>query len=143
VLLPPPAKKPFHEAKPINDLVKRLRKAFPQDWGKLHICVYAAPVGVVPLELDEVYPLSQHEAATPHDVETIDYVVGQVIRYIAVGPCDKVVLVENGVWVDRISPACKTVRREDLSISVLRVGEKLSEDDVGLLVEALRKMGGC
>ncbi len=143
VLLPPPSKKPFHETKPINDLVKRLRKAFPQDWAKLHICVYAAPVGVVPLELDEVYPLSQHEAATPHDVETIDYVVAQIIRYIAAAPCDKVVLVENGVWVDRISPACKTVHRDDLSISVLRVGEKLSEDDVGLLVEALRKMGCC
>jgi hypothetical protein len=105
--------------------------------------VYAAPFGVVPLELDEIYPLSQHETATPHDVETIDYVADQVIRYIAAAPCGQVVLVENGVWVDRISPAGKSLRREDLSISVLRVSEKLFEDDVGLLVEALRKMGCC
>ena len=49
---------------------------------KVHVCVYAAPFGVVPLELDEVYPLSQHEAALPLDLETVDYVANQTAEYI-------------------------------------------------------------
>ena len=38
----------------------------------------AAPFGVVPLEFDEVYPLSQHEVALPLDAGTVEYVAAKL-----------------------------------------------------------------
>jgi predicted RNA-binding protein len=37
---------------------------------------------VVPLELDEIYPLSQHETTIPLDNETLDFVAKQAAEYI-------------------------------------------------------------
>jgi hypothetical protein len=54
-----------------------------RDSDKLQICFYAAPFGVIPLELDEVYPLSQHEAVLPLDHETKAYVADSVANYIS------------------------------------------------------------
>jgi len=104
-----------------------------------HVCVYAAPFGVTPLELDEVYPLSQHEIATPLDLETISYVAGQVKNYVAASSYSKVVLVEDLVWKGKISAACKHIKRKDLSITVLGVKETLNENVLNNIVETLRK----
>ncbi|NIV45154.1 MAG: hypothetical protein GWN33_15730, partial [Gammaproteobacteria bacterium] len=57
---------------------------------RIHICTYAAPFGVVPAEIDEVYPLSQHEATVPFDAETVDYVAEQVENYIVKTNYDRV-----------------------------------------------------
>jgi 7-cyano-7-deazaguanine tRNA-ribosyltransferase len=48
----------------------------------VHICFYAAPFGVVPVELSETYPLSQFEAAEPLDVETLEFASESVARYV-------------------------------------------------------------
>jgi len=65
--------------------MKRVRTIFRKQDLRLDalcFCVYAPPFGVVPLELDETYPLSQYEAAMPTDEETGDYVVQEVVEYI-------------------------------------------------------------
>jgi predicted nucleotide-binding protein (sugar kinase/HSP70/actin superfamily) len=49
---------------------------------QVHVCFYASPFGVVPMELDEVYPLSQHEIVLPLDKESVEYVASQVAEYI-------------------------------------------------------------
>ena len=75
---------------------------------KIHVCVYSAPFGVVPLELDEVYPLSQHEAALPLDLETIDYVANQTSEYIKQTAYMGVVLLNDAkLWKDKVKKACR------------------------------------
>lgn len=140
VLLPQPSKKPFHKAKEVKSLVKKIRQKFLAQQAVFHICVYAAPFGVIPIELDEVYPLSQHEVATPLDLETIDYVAEQIKGYVAASSYKKVLLVEDMVWKGKVSAVCRHIRRKDLSITVLRVKEKMNDKVLNDIVETLQKL---
>ena len=113
LLVPQTRNKPFHKAPEF----KKIRQLF-RDLGKelstqIHVCVYSAPFGLVPLELDEVYPLSQHEAAHPHDSETVDYVAKQTAEYIKRSNYQSVTLLNDPKhWNDNIqkaaAKACKT-----------------------------------
>ena len=140
LLLPKLSKRPFHKAKEVKFLFKNIQQRLLGKRALFHVCVYAAPFGVIPLELDEVYPLSQHEIATPLDLETIDYVAGQVKNYVAASSYKKVVLVEDLVWKGKVSAAYKHIKRKDLSITVLGVKETLNEDVLNDIVETLRKL---
>ncbi len=76
----------------------------------LQFCVYVAPFGVVPLELDDVYPLSQFVASFPLDVETKDYVINQIRTYILEGnhECKGVVLhCETDAFGKRLTRVCE------------------------------------
>ncbi len=84
VLVPPTTSKPFHRSREFRRIMKAT-KAEAVDVRRIHFCVYATPFGVVPIELDEVYPLSQFEASEPADAETEEYVVNQVSNYIRAG----------------------------------------------------------
>lgn len=139
VLLPQPSKRPFHASKEVNGLAKKLQQKMPGTHTCFHICVYAAPFGVIPLELDEVYPLSQHEIAEPPDLETIEYVAEQVKDYIAASSYKKVFLIEDTVWKDKISALCKRIKRKDLSITVLSVKKALDDKVLNDVVETLQK----
>jgi len=104
----------------------------------IQVCVYAAPFGVVPLELDEVYPLSQHEIATPLDLETIEYVAEQVRNFIKSSSFNKVFLVEDTkVWKGIVTSVCRNIKRKSLSITFLRVEEKSSEEVVNYIARTL------
>jgi 7-cyano-7-deazaguanine tRNA-ribosyltransferase len=127
VLLPETRSKPFHKSWEHQEVLKKVQqKLGVKTSDNLHVCTYTAPFGVVPDELDEVYPLSQHETATPLDAETIDYVAKQVANYIAEKKkhYNSVVLVENHeIWQKKITSACKkTCEKYNLSFTV--VGQK-------------------
>ncbi|MBC7131450.1 DUF5591 domain-containing protein, partial [Candidatus Bathyarchaeota archaeon] len=82
VLMPQTRVKPFHKADEFKKLDKAVREVFGTWPSRVHVCVYEAPFGVVPLELDESYPLSQHETAMPPDAETAAYVASQIADYL-------------------------------------------------------------
>ncbi len=107
LLVPQTRNKPFHKApefKKIRQLFRNLGELAAQ----VHVCVYAAPFGVVPLELDEVYPLSQHDTALPLDLETINYVANQTSQYIKGTSYGCIVLLNDGkLWKDTIKKACE------------------------------------
>lgn len=140
ILLPQSSKRPYHKTKEIKNLIKKIHQKFPKKFALFHICVYAAPFGVIPLELDEVYPLSQHEIAEPFDLETMDYVAEQVKKYINASSYKEVVLVADSTWKDKISTACKLIMRKDLSITVLSVKEILNDKIFDDIVKTLQKM---
>ncbi|MEM3596844.1 MAG: tRNA guanosine(15) transglycosylase TgtA [Candidatus Bathyarchaeia archaeon] len=81
LLLPMTQAKPFHKAEEVKETLKLVAN-MGQSVKEIHICVYAAPFGVVPIELDEVYPLSQHETVFPPDKEMKEYVASQVGEYV-------------------------------------------------------------
>jgi 7-cyano-7-deazaguanine tRNA-ribosyltransferase len=82
LLLPQSTSKPFHGSKEYRRVMKLLEGALNEHLERVHVCAYAAPFGVIPTELDEVYPLSQFEVALPFDRETVEYVGGQVEAYL-------------------------------------------------------------
>ena len=107
-LVPQTRNKPFHKA-PEFKKIRQLFRSLGELSEKIHICVYAAPFGVVPLELDEIYPLSQHELALPLDLETVDYVANQTAEYIKRSSYTGVVLLDDPkLWKDTIKKACKS-----------------------------------
>jgi predicted RNA-binding protein len=141
ILLPRPPTRPFHRAREVKQLRRRLTKEFPENRELFHVCIYAPPFGVVPFELDEIYPLSQHEIAFPLDHETMSYVAERMMEFISSHSYKEVVLIEDDKpWSHEIAEACKEIKRKDLSITIIRV-EKPSErrilDDV---FETLRRM---
>jgi len=74
LLIPEVAEKPFHRSK---EVAKLLSNAVNSLLRKVHVCIYSYPFGVVPLELDDVYPLSQYEATLP---PTFKYHVLKALR---------------------------------------------------------------
>ncbi len=57
-----------------------------------HVCVYAPPFGVVPPELEGVYPLSQYEYAFPPDRETNEHVAGRIAKYVEAMGYEKTII---------------------------------------------------
>jgi 7-cyano-7-deazaguanine tRNA-ribosyltransferase len=108
ILLPQTSSKPFHKSREHRRTLKAIQQKLGKSLRGIHICTYAAPFGVIPTELDEVYPLSQYEIATPLDAETITYVANQVANYIDTMNYNKVVLLEDtNEWKGKIANACK------------------------------------
>lgn len=117
-LVPQTRNKPFHKApefKKIRQLFKRLGYELAN---QMHVCVYTAPFGVVPLELDEVYPLSQHETVLPLDLETIDYVANQTAEYIGHNDYESILLLnDKKLWGDKVKHACmKACRKKSVTL---------------------------
>jgi 7-cyano-7-deazaguanine tRNA-ribosyltransferase len=124
VLLPQTKAKPFYKSREHKEALKQVQQKTGIKKSKVHMCTYAAPFGVTPTELDEVYPLSQHETTVPLDTDTIDYVADQVKNYIAQRNYEKVILLEDAeTWHKKITQKCKLIcRKKNITLTVL--GEK-------------------
>lgn len=135
ILLPQTRTKPFHKSKEWQRVLKEIRRRIGDDANKVHVCTYAAPFGVIPIELDEVYPLSQHETATPFDAETLTYVAGQVAKYIETTSYEKVILLRDAeTWKGKVATACRRAcKKKKISLAVLRgkkTWDKAALDDL-------------
>jgi 7-cyano-7-deazaguanine tRNA-ribosyltransferase len=127
VLVPQSRMKPFQKSHDFKRIKRLLQKQFRKQLKEVHVCFYAAPFGVVPAELDEMYPLSQHETALPLDKETVDYVAEQVADYIKRTNYQTVILINDSeTWRKAILDACrKTCRRKKKpfkSIDISKLG---------------------
>ena len=122
VLLPQTRRKPFHKSKEHRRVLNKIQQRIGNEADKVHICTYAAPFGIIPVELDEVYPLSQHEIATPLDAETITYVAKQVAGYIETTSYEKIILLQDAeTWNGKIVAACRrTCKKKKTPFTVLR-----------------------
>jgi len=140
LLVPQTRNKPFHKApefKKIRQLFRNLGNLADQ----VHVCVYAAPFGVVPLELDEVYPLSQHDSALPLDLETVDYVADQTSQYIKRTEYQGVVLLNDSkLWSDTVKKACeKACRNRRIAFACVDADVLASKEILSSLENILRK----
>jgi 7-cyano-7-deazaguanine tRNA-ribosyltransferase len=108
LLVPQTRTKPFHKSNDFKKLQRQMFGKLDADRSKIHACFYAAPFGVIPQELDEVYPLSQYETVLPPDAETASYVADQVAEYIARNDYKMVILLNDSEnWGKSILKASK------------------------------------
>jgi len=140
ILLPQTRTKPFHKSKECQSVLKEIRQRIGDEANKVHVCTYAAPFGIVPIELDDIYPLSQHETATPFDAETSTYVAGQVAKYIETTNYEKVVLLQDAeTWKGKIATACRQAcKKKKIALKVLRwrkPGNKKALDDLATAIQ--------
>jgi 7-cyano-7-deazaguanine tRNA-ribosyltransferase len=145
LLLPQTKNKPFHKAsemKKIRQLLRMLRSDFA---GMVHVAVFCAPFGVVPLELDEIYPLSQHEVSLPLDRETMEYVAEQVLAYIKQMSYQSVTMLNDAkCWDNYIKIAAQSACNEKcIKFDAVEANkEKSNRELVSNLKEALLKQLG-
>ncbi len=140
LLLPQTRTKPFHKSREHSRVISDIEGKLGQRRSLIHVCTYSAPFGVVPIEIDEVYPLSQHEVALPLDCETITYVAEQVECYVARGRFRKVVLLNNAeTWGSEIASAVRRACREKgYALTVLnpvRLWNKLAVNSLSSAVQ--------
>ena len=136
VLLPEPSSKPFHRSREI----KRMRAILGRrlvDETSIGFCVYSAPFGVTPLELDEVYPLSQFEAVRSLDEETKENVAQEVAEYVrSKESCYKrIVLYAEERQSKQI---VNRLERTSHALTVIRMGEHpWDEEQLSALADAI------
>jgi len=107
LLLPQVRTKPYHASPQIATLTPILRDR------RIHVCMYGSPYGVVPLELDDVYPLSQTESPTPTDPETERYAASIIQEYVASTNYETIVLhAANDSLSRHLIPTLKRISRK-------------------------------
>lgn len=129
LLIPQTRMKPFHKSKELKETAKLLQHILKERLNEVQTCFYAAPFGVIPIELDEVYPLSQHETVLPLDKETVEYVANQAANYINHTNYEVVVLLHNPEnWNESVLKMCrKTCLRKNIKFKYLNIKEKRSK----------------
>jgi predicted RNA-binding protein len=107
----------------------------------VHVCTYAAPFGIIPTELDDVYPISQNMIASPFDTETITYVAKQTSNYITKTGYDQVILLRDPkVWKGKILRACKNVcRKKQVPFSYLGERDPWDKNTTSYLLAAIQE----
>ena len=109
MLMPQTKNKPFHRGEEFKDARRIINRLGEENAACVHVCFYAAPFGVVPLELDEVYPLSQHETSMPLDCEVKDYVATHVADYIKRSNYRTIVMIHDPEnWGNSVKQQCKS-----------------------------------
>ena len=140
-LVPQTRNKPFHKAPEFKKIRQLLRSLGDELSSKIHVCIYAAPFGVVPLELDEVYPLSQHEAASPLDLETVDYVANQTAEYIKRSAYTGVAFLNDPkLWRDTVKDAAAAAcEAKGLAFDSVEADASATKEILGRLSNILRR----
>jgi len=123
ILMPQIQMKPFHKSKMFKETMKLLKNKFKRQLDKIHVCFYAAPFGVIPIELDEIYPLSQHETMMPPDMETREYVANQTANYINSTSYKAILMFHDPEnWNKSVLNACKKAcSKKNIKFKYLKV----------------------
>jgi 7-cyano-7-deazaguanine tRNA-ribosyltransferase len=142
VLLPQTRTRPFHKSREHRRALRRIQQKLGDKMGKVHVCTYAAPFGVTPQELDEVYPLSQHEITVPFDDETTEYTAKQVSNYIETTNYKSVVLLQDAkVWNGKMATACRRACKKKKSyLAVLSVEKPWNKRTLNDLATAIQNV---
>jgi 7-cyano-7-deazaguanine tRNA-ribosyltransferase len=141
VLLPQTKTKPFHKSEEQRRLDKAIQHKIGTRAPRIHICTYAAPFGVVPVEIDEIYPLSQYESTDSFDAETIDYVAEQVENYIMKTNYDRVILLQRSeTWKGKIAAVCKRAcTKRNLPLTTFKMRRLWSENELDEILAVIQE----
>jgi len=109
ILLSKPASKPFHRSREYRKTLTLMEKRFGSDMNKLQFCTYTAPFGLIPVELDEIYPLSQFEMTNSPNVETANFVAEQVEEFLKYKRYRLIALQFCPLFGEKVERVCKKV----------------------------------
>jgi len=140
LLTPQTRTKPFSKSKQYKPITKLLQNTFKQHQNKIHTCFYAAPFGIIPIELDEIYPLSQHETTQPLDKETIEYVTTQTANYIKNTNYKTIILINDPEnWNKTIlNTLKKTCKNKNIKLKHVNIKEKQAKTTLTKLKKILQ-----
>jgi len=82
LLLPETEEKPFHRFGPISKFLKRLLQEFRSLTKSVEILVYTRYFGLIPITIDDIYPLSQYEVAQKTAKENVDFITKCIREFL-------------------------------------------------------------
>ena len=140
LLLPQTLKKPFHSSKEYESVMNQMQQTYGDKVDLIHVCTYSAPFGVVPTELDDVYPISQNVMTYPPDRETTSYVARQVANYIQKTGYEQVILLHDPVtWKGKVVTDCRRAcRKRNVPFVLLAERAPWAESTIEHLVERIQ-----
>jgi len=143
VLLPYPDQKPFSRSPYYDRFLKALSGIPGSALSKVSFCLYGPPFGLIPLELDQVHPLSQYEFSGP-DEPFIKWALGLASEFLRKKRYRTLVLMSDGSDFSKaLEDVCRRTCLElGLSFQVLYEGEPWSEEALALLAKALARVRG-
>lgn len=141
VLAPQSRSKPFHKAREFEKIQSILQRLEEPILTKIHVCFYSSPFGIVPLELDEVYPLSQNDSAFPIEEPIAEYVAGEAANFIQRSQYRSVLLIHDPQdWGNKIKNACKkSCSTRGIKLDYVTVNPDLAKNILTRLETILRK----
>lgn len=80
LLLPETFEKPFHRSKYIVEIINMVRNCLNNE--KIKVMIYCKGFGLIPLEIDELYPLSQYEATLNISLDEVSNITNFIIEYV-------------------------------------------------------------
>jgi 7-cyano-7-deazaguanine tRNA-ribosyltransferase len=137
-----PSWRPYSKSNEFQKLKETLDESLGEAMERLQISFFAAPYGVVPLELAETYPLSQTEVAKPLDWETAELTAELTVSYVEESGFPEVLLLVGEGDLDY------TVRKRfeefgeetEKGIHILLVEGPWSKENRGRIVAALKRV---
>ncbi len=141
LLLPQTRKKPYHKSLEFKKIKKIIKNLSEENTNIIHACFYAAPFGIIPIELDEIYPLSQNEISFPLDYETKKYVSNQVSEYIKQTNYKLIILLNDSKnWNKKLIKSCKKIcKMKKIKFEVLTTKTGINKDILACLENILKK----
>jgi len=117
LLLPRPRTMFCHSERPCEKLFDDAYKKVGEEARRIHVCLCSAPFGIVSIELEQVYPVSQCEVARPPDLETSGYFVGQSKEYLNKANYETLMAVSTtDTWEEKVADVCvQTSSRKGVS----------------------------
>ncbi|MGD2200451.1 MAG: tRNA guanosine(15) transglycosylase TgtA [Candidatus Bathyarchaeota archaeon] len=137
-----PGWRPYSKSRPFRGLVEAIEEGLGAVKGRIQICFYDAPFGVVPLELAETYPLSQFEIAEPLDWETLELAAELVATYVEESGFREVLIVAGFEEIDHVvrSRFEEMEEKAGKGIHILSSESPWSEETRERVVSALKKI---
>lgn len=110
LLLPQTHNKPYHNTHIYKKVKNKIKKTLRDQSEIVHVCFYAAPFGIIPIEIDGIYPLSQNEVTTPFDSETKEYIAFLMSEYIKKFQYETIILLNDfSQWNEKVANSCKNI----------------------------------
>jgi len=142
ILLPHLRSRLYGRGSPYRRFLARVDRKVGTESKPIHICTYMVPFGLVPIELEEVYPLSQCEVAYPPDLETISYVADRVKEYLNKAFYETVIVVSDpNTWERKIAEACieaSSAKKASCRVIEIEHGSRLTKDLLTTLVATMK-----
>ena len=137
-----PSWRPYSKSDGFREFKETLDETLGKAMEKLQIAFFAAPYGVIPLELAETYPLSQTEVAEPLDWETTKLTAELAVSYVEESGFPEVLLLLGEGDLDN------TVRKRfeefgeetEKGIHILSTESPWKKENRGRIVAALKKV---
>jgi len=142
LLIPRKKTKILHRYRGYERIMTLTHQEIEEPTSKIHICSYGVPFGVIPIELDEVYPLSHYEISTPVEQETVIYVSKQITEYITGSDYRGVILLfDSQSNIEEITTSCKAIcNRDGIQFIAVKTKQLWSNNALDAITNALIRL---